>query len=250
MKKPIATIVLAAGIMAAFAETSTNTGAKGTVSQDKKYPWESRASAGLTLTQGNSDSLMVTAALVTQRKAPSNEYSFGMDGTYGKNNSVKNAETFHVFGQYNHLFNERIFDYIRGDYLHDGIAHLSYRVTLSPGVGYYLIKETNTTFAVEAGPGVTFRSLGGDHQMFATLRFAERFEHKFATGARVWESLEWLPEVDKWNNDTLNLEMGAEAALSKNLGLQIVLYDTYNTEPANGLRRDDLKLVSGITYKF
>ena len=250
MKKPIATIVVAAGIMAAFAETSTNTGAKGTVTQEKKYPWESRASAGLTLTQGNSDSVMVTAALVTGRKTPDNEYSFGLDGTYGKNDSVKNAETYHAFGQYNHLFSERMFSYVRADYLHDGIAHLNYRLTLSPGAGYYLIKETNTTMAVEAGPGVTIRSLGGEHETFATLRLAERFEHKFSSGARVWESLEVLPEVDKWKNDTLNFEIGAEAAIAKNLGLQVVLYDTYNTEPAEGLKRNDLKLVSGITYKF
>jgi len=250
MKKPIATIVAAAGIMAAFAETSTNTGAAGTVTQEKKYPWNSRASAGLTLTQGNSDTLMFTAGLVTERKAPNNEYSFGVDGTFGKNDSVKNAETFHAFGQYNHLFNERLFSYVRTEYLHDGIAHLNYRVTLSPGAGYYLIKETNTTLAVEVGPGVTFRSLGGVHETFATLRIAERFEHKFSTGARIWESLEILPEVDKWKNDTINLEVGAEAALAKNLGLQVVLYDTYNTEPAAGLKRNDLKLVSGITYKF
>jgi len=32
--------------------------------------------------------------------------------------------------------------------------------------------------------------------------------------------------------------------------LQVVLYDTYNSEPALGRKRNDVKLVSGISYKF
>ena len=113
MKKTITTIVAAAGIMAGFAETSTNTGPKGAVTPETKYPWASRASVGLTLTSGNVNSVLIAAALGTARKTPVNEYSFGVDGTYGKSDNVKNAETFHAFGQINHLFSERLFGYAR-----------------------------------------------------------------------------------------------------------------------------------------
>ena len=82
------------------------------------------------------------------------------------------------------------------------------------------------------------------------MRLAERFEHKFASGARVWQTLELLPEVDKWQNYIANFEIGAEAAIAKNLALQVTLDDTYNSEPANDRKRNDVKLVSGITYKF
>lgn len=250
MKKTITIIVAAAGIMAAFAETSTSTGASGAVTPEIKYPWASRVSVGLTLTSGNVNSVLVAAALGTARKTPVNEYSFGVDGTYGKSDSVKNAETLHAFGQINHLFSDRLFGYTRMDYLHDGIADLRYQISLTPGAGYYLIKETNTTLAVETGPGVVFRDRGGAHEIFATLRLAERYEHKFASGARVWQALELLPEVDKWQNYIANFQIGAEAAVAKNLALQVTLDDAYNSEPAVNRKRNDVKLVSGITYKF
>jgi len=249
MKKIIATIVASVGILTAFAETSANNNAGG-LAQEIKYPWESRAALGLTLTQGNSDTLMVTAAVSTQKKTPVNEFSVGVGAAYGKSDSVKNAESYNAFGQMNHLFSERMFGYVRADYLHDGVADLRYRVTLSLGAGYYLIKATNTTLAVEAGPGVVFRDLGGVHETFATLRLAERFEHKFGSGARVWQTLEFLPQVDKWRNYIINAEVGGEAALAKDLSLQVVLCDTYNSLPAAGRKNNDLKLVSGIAYKF
>ena len=256
MKKLVTTIVMAAAIMAARAEIVTTTNAAGVVKQEIKYRWESSISAGLTLTSGNSDTLLTTAAVGTQRKTPINEYTFGADMAYGKSDSVKNVETYHLLGQYNHLFSERAFGYLRAEFLRDTIADLRSRFTISPGAGYYFLKETNTTLAGEVGPGVIFRDQGGDHEMFATLRIAERFEHKFAPGTRVWQSVEFLPEVDKLQNYIVNAEIGAEAALSKSLSLRVVLSDCYNSEPAfnqNQMtlkKRNDVKIVSGIAYRF
>jgi putative salt-induced outer membrane protein YdiY len=250
MKKLVTTILLAAGILVAQAETVTTTNAAGVVKQEIKYPWDSSISAGLTLTSGNSDTLLTTAAIGTQRKTPVNEYTFGADMAYGKSDSVKNVETYHLLGQYNHLFSERAFGYLRTEFLRDTIADLRSRFTISPGAGYYFLKETNTTLAGEVGPGIIIRDQGGDHETFATLRIAERFEHKFAPGTRVWQSVELLPEVDKFQNYIINAELGAEAALSKSLSLRVVLSDCYNSEPAVGRKRNDVKIVSGIVYKF
>jgi putative salt-induced outer membrane protein YdiY len=249
MKKPIATILAAVGVLAAFAETSTNTSAPGVVLA-KKYPWQSSLTAGLTLTKGNSDTLLFTASLQTQKKMPHDEYKFGAEGSYGENNSVENNKTAHAFGQYNHLFNERLFGYLRADGLHDGIADLDYRVSLSPGLGYYLLKSTNTTLAVEAGPGVVFERLGSQDDTYATLRLAERFEHKFTSGARVWQSVEFSPELDKWEKFVANAELGVEAPLTKQLSLRAYVQDTYVNEPAAGRKNNDLKLISGVAYKF
>ena len=249
MKKLIATILAAVGVLTAFAEPSTNTSAPGAVAEIK-YPWKSSVSAGLTLTKGNSDTLLFTASLQTQKKTPHDEYKFGVEGSYGENNSVENNKTAHAFGQYNHLFNERLFGYLRADGLHDGIADLDYRVSLSPGLGYYLLKSTNTTLAVEAGPGVVFERLGSQDDTYATLRLAERFEHKFTSGARVWQSVEFSPELDKWEKFVANAELGVEAPLTKQLSLRAYVQDTYVNEPAAGRKNNDLKLISGVAYKF
>jgi putative salt-induced outer membrane protein YdiY len=216
-----------------------------------KFLWESSASAGLTLTRGNSETLLFTAGLETHRKTPFDEYNLGVNLAYGKNDSVKSADLLHTFGQWNHLFSERAFSYMRADGVRDEIADVNYRVSLSPGAGYYFVKATNTTLAGEVGPGVVFQELGNQETTFSTLRLAERFEHKFNHGgARVWESVEFLPQLDRLDNYLVNAEAGVESALSKKLSLQVVLDDSYDNRPAAGRLKNDVKIISGIKYKF
>lgn len=216
-----------------------------------KIHWESSLSAGLTLTRGNSDTLLVTGALVTEKKGKINEWSFGADGGYGEDQGEKNVDTVHLFGQVNHFFSEKFFGYLRVNALHDGISDLQYRLTIGPGVGYYLRKETNTSLSVEGGSAIVFERLGSEDTTYATLRFAERFEHKFTEQrARLWQSFEILPQVNDFNNYIINAEIGIETAISKKVSLQTFLVDNYINEPAAGRKNNDVKIVSGLKYKF
>lgn len=215
-----------------------------------KSAWESSISAGLSLTKGNSDTLLTTVAYKTRRKTRENEFTFGADGSYGENDNVKNNETLHGVGQFNHLFSDRFYGYLNAEGLHDGIADLQYRFTFSPGAGYYFLKETNTTLAGEAGPGLIVQQLGGVDTTYATLRLAERFEYKLDNGARVWEKAEFLPQVNKLGNFLVNAEIGAEAALTKTLSLRVTVQDNFINQPAPGRKSNDVKLISGLVYKF
>jgi putative salt-induced outer membrane protein len=249
MKKPFAIIIAAAGIMAAFAETKTDTSANGLVPQ-KKYPWESSASAGLTLTRGNSETLLFTAELLTQKKTRDNEFLFGINGAYGSQKSAETVNNYKAFGQWNHLFTGHLYGYARAEALRDHVADLDYRLTIGPGIGYYLIKNTNTFLAAEAGVGLEVERLGGKDETFGTFRLAERFEHKFNEHARVWQTVEFLPQMDEFDNYVMNFEIGVEAAISKTFSLKTYLDDTFQNHPAAGRKKNDVKIVAAVAYKF
>jgi putative salt-induced outer membrane protein len=212
--------------------------------------WESNAAIGFTLTSGNSDTLLATANVLTQKKWDRNELRFGADAAYGEQEDIKNNEFVRGFGQYNRLFSDRCFGYVRAEALHDAIADVEYRVTLSPGAGYYFIKNDRTSLSLEVGPGVVFEKQGARETTYLTLRVAERFEHKFSKTARIWQSAEWLPQVDDFNNYIINAEVGVAAALTEKLELQAVLQDTYDNEPAPGRKSNDIKLITRLGYKF
>jgi putative salt-induced outer membrane protein YdiY len=230
----------------AFTQAATNQ-----VALTNKPAWESSLGVGFTLTRGNSDTLLATANIQTHRKTLDDEISLGADGAYGENDSVQNVNSAHAFGQYNHLFSDRFYGYLRADALHDEIADLQYRITLSPGAGYYFLRQTNTSLAGEIGPAMVFERLGDDDNNYVTLRLAERFEHKFTeNNARVWESVEFLPQINDFNNFVVNAEVGLEAAVYKKISLQAYLQDNFVNEPAPGRQQNDLRIVSGLKYKF
>ena len=241
--------------LAAFFATSAQAQDKApTISTNP--PWVSSASAGLTLTRGNSKTLLFTADIKTERKGPKNEFAFGADSTYGEttdqttDEKTRTAGSAHGFGQWNYLFTERFYSYARLDGLHDAVADIKYRVSFSPGLGYYFIKNKTTYLAGEVGPGVVHERVGNEEDTYMTVRFADRFEHKFSDTVRIWQTAEFLPQIDYWRNYIINAEFGVEAALSKRLALRSYVQDTYDNEPAPGRKKNDLKWITALAYKF
>jgi hypothetical protein len=82
------------------------------------------------------------------------------------------------------------------------------------------------------------------------VRFAERYERKFAGGARIWQSLEWLPQIDDIANWIMNAEVGVSAPIVKSLDVRLVAQDTCNSHPAVNRLKNDLKVMAGIGYRF
>jgi len=238
--------------LTAFADTNSVPGASAppALAHAVKYPWESSVSAGLTLTRGNSDTTMFTADFLTQRKTAADEYRFGLGGVYGDQDSKQTVNYYKAFGQWNHLFSERFYAYVRVEGLRDIIADLDYRLSIGPGAGYYFLKQTNTTLAVEVGTEFEAQNLGGQDQVFDTVRLAERFEHKFNAHARLWESAEIFPQVDKFDNYVVNAEIGVETSLTKSFSLKTFLDDSYANRPAPDKLKNDAKLIAAVAYKF
>jgi putative salt-induced outer membrane protein YdiY len=229
--------------------------------------WQSSISAGATLTRGNSETFLGTFTAGTGKKWDQNELAFGADVAYGTTKvETKNptpppantshtdttAENMHAFGQYNRLFNERLYGYGRIEGLHDGVADIDYRLTLSVGAGYYFIKNKETQLSAEAGPSYIVQRLGGDSQSYAALRLGEKFNQALSDRSRLWQTAEILPQVDDFNNFIVNFEIGIEADLNakKNFSLRVYLDDIYNNVHAAGRKNNDMKLVAAIAYKF
>ncbi len=220
--------------------------------------WQSSIAAGATLTRGNSETFLGTLSAGTGKKWDQNEVALGADVAYGttKNTTTGHddttAETMHAFGQYNRLFTERLYAFGRIEGLHDGVADIDYRLSFNVGAGYYFIKTKQTQLSGEFGPGFIVERLGGEDKSYATLRAAEKFNQALSDRSRLWETAEIIPQVDDFNNYIVNFEIGVEADLnsSQKLSLRVYLDDTYNNIPAPGRKKNDLKLVAAIAYKF
>ncbi len=244
------TLMLRTTLVGCFLAATAMTASAQVPTPEKVPAWDTSAALGFSLTRGNSDTLLFTGNILTKKKWDQNELAFGADATYGENSGEKNAESLHGFGQYNRLFTERVYGYLRLDGLHDAIADVEYRFTLSPGVGYYFIKEDNTKLSGEVGPAVIYEKQGDETDAYFTVRLAERFDQKLSTRAKIWQSVEILPQVDDLENFIVNAELGVETALTEKLSLRTYIQDTYDNQPAAGREKNDLKLVTALAYKF
>ena len=83
-------------------------------------------------------------------------------------------------------------------------------------------------------------------------RYKEHGLEALSDRSRLWETAEILPQVDDFKNYIVNFEIGVEADLNsaKSMSLRVYLDDTYNNVPAAGRKKNDLKLVAAVAYKF
>ena len=223
------------------------------VVEEKKPEWEGSAGMGFALTKGNSDTMLINVRGDAEKKWDKNELRFGASGTYGENDGDRNNEQARGTAQYNRIFGDkdRWYGYARLEGMYDGIADLDGRITIGPGIGYYFIKDKKKSLSGEAGPSAVFEKYSGeDWETYLTLRLAERFEYKFNDTAKLWQSVEYLPDVSDTKRFIVNAEIGVETTITKDWALRVMLQNSYNNEPSPGRDRNDLKLIAGVNYKF
>jgi putative salt-induced outer membrane protein YdiY len=219
--------------------------------------WHGDTSLGLSLARGNANTFLLTGTTSAENIWDKNDLKLGADGQYGLNNwaqtnQTASTEAIHGFIDYKRLLTERFYGGARIDGFHDDIAEIRYRVIVGPAAGYYFIKSDATKLSGEVGPSFIDQKLGSNTESYVTIRFSERGEHALnkAKTARVWEEVDYMPQIDKFDNYLLNTEVGAEAALSAHFSLRVVADDKFASMPAAGRKENDILLVTALAYKY
>ena len=220
--------------------------------KEKEKGWKRSIAAGVSVTGGNSDSSVFTVSADGERVWKRDEIRLGIDAGYGNSDGTKSRESLHAVGQYKRLINKRWYASLQTDTFHDGTADLTYRVVVGPGIGYYFMKTDVTRLGVEIGPSFVIEKLHGkDENNFTSLRIGERFDREISESAKVWQSLEYLPQVDDFTGNYITIfEVGLEAAINKTLSIRTVGQHRYDGEPAVDKRHYDVSLVSSLVFRF
>ena len=250
MKKTlIAWMALALAVSASAAEKKAEEAAA------PKDGWTTALNAGLTVTDGNSETLAANAGLVTEgQKEGLGSVLAGVEANYGestvdevKDTTVNNAK---AYANGKKTLSERTFAYLDGSALFDDIALIDYRATLGPGLGFYVVKNDKHTLSFEAGPSYVWEKVDGASDDYLALRFAERGTCQISQTAKLVQSLEYLPEASDFNSYLLSGEVGVEASMTERVSLRLVLQDKYDSTPAATAERNDLSLIAGLGFKL
>lgn len=219
--------------------------------------WKTTAGVNVAVNKGNSDTLLAGANILALKKWDKNELSAGADAVYGNTRDLNTgdrtttAQNYGAALQYNRLVTDRWYFLGRADARQDRVADIKYRVSLSPGAGYYFIKNDKTTLSGELGPGIVFEQFdNGPSAEYFTFRAGEKFTHKFNDKVRFIQEADITPKVDEPENYVFNFSGTLEADLTEKLAVRLTLQDTYRSEPAPGRKENDLRLLAGIAYKF
>lgn len=218
-------------------------------------PFKSSFAAGLTLTDGNSETMAANASLTTEgEKQGLGSVRAGVEAKYGEStvNDQKETTLNSIKGSANakKTITPMTFGYGDGSALHDEVQEIGYRATLGPGLGAYLVKNDKTALSAETGPTYVWEEVAGIRDNYLALRIAERLDQVISPTAKVWESLEYLPSVEDFGDYILTAEAGIEAAMTTRINLRLVLQDKYDSTPGAGLKENDLCLIGALAVSL
>lgn len=213
---------------------------------------------GVSLTSGNSDTLTANASVRTSRSSQKQEWTVSAEGNYGEadteipvgeeTRTETETTTQNAKGALRYKLKfDRTYAYNDDSIFHDDIAGVDYRLIAGLGGGLYAVQAEDLEVGVEAGAAYVREELAEDEDDdFVAFRFAARHEQDLSKTAKVWESVEYLPRTDDWDDYLVNAEAGVEAALNSHLNLRLVVQDRYDSIPPSGSERNELAVIGSI----
>lgn len=221
--------------------------------------FETDLNAGFTLTSGNSETTNITLGLESKQITETQETRINASYEYGQttDTSADGVETDRthldrskLVGQSNWLLSDMVYTFYNLTFEQDQIAKIDYRINTGPGFGYYFLRDDTATLSAESSMVYVFEKQHGVSDDYTAFRLAQNFEYKFENNARIWQSVEAVFDVSDIESYFFNAEIGAEAKLTGQLALRVVLKDRYDNQPQSGTESNDLTFISGISVSL
>lgn len=226
--------------------------------------WRGIVGAAVSATSGNTrtSSALLNTDLV--RATDHDKIAFGANVNYARGTDeagvrTTTADKSSAFGQYDRDFAPRWFGFGRLAFDRDALIDLSSRTAATVGVGHRLIDTDQNTFTLLGGVGYTteryrlVQTIAGetDTRFRRPVAFlAEESAHKLTATAALKQRLEAAPALDGSGSVLWKFNANLDVAINSSLSLSVGVIDTYNTEPPEGTKGNDVSVFTGINVKF
>ena len=213
--------------------------------------WTVSASAGWSFTQGNTDTSSVNLGYNITYD-PQKKNIVKSDGLFlrSKDSGELTADRLGLNGRDEYKLSDRAYVFGQVQYLHDEFKAIDYLVAPTGGIGYKLVKATNTELAVDGGAGVTWeQDTGVDLDTSGALMFDDKFTQKLSPNATFTQTFSALWKTKDFGDALYITGLGIAAGVSAHTQLKIEWLDTYKREPPIGIKPNDNAILFALVFK-
>ena len=215
--------------------------------------WTGSASAGLALTQGNSDTSTINAAYEVKRET-SSPYVFksSMLLVYGKSEGELTNDRLALGGRLERKLNDRTALFGQVQYLRDSFKEIDYLISPTVGVSRILFKDERSVFDIDGAVGVVWEQNPGlELQTDGALTAGQHFAHKLTATTEFTQKLLALWKMDDFGDALYTFSAGIAANITAGTQMKVEFLDTYKTEPPSAdVQKNDIAVLVSFVYKF
>ena len=227
--------------------------------------WHGVAGASFAAASGNTESLALQLTLDLERHRAHDKTSVsayvneGRSKDNGDATSTTTAGKWGVSGQYDRDLDAAWYGFGKLSFEHDRVVDLTLRSIAGAGLGYHLIQTDALSFDVFGGLSYTVsrystvQTIDGStarHFYSTGGLLGEESSHQFTDTVSFKQRLEYYPAISGSKSQLLKFNALLGVSMTKTLSLSVGLTDTYDSQPAEGRKRNDASLFTGVNVKL
>ena len=229
------------------------------VTQKPDGQWRSLFTAGASVANGNSDAKSASLGADVIKLTSSDKWEFTGAGQYARSAGATTADRQSFTGLYNQDIMPQWYGFGQLDLLRDIPSDISSRITPSTGVGYHVVKKPDQSFDVSAGLAYSWdryrtpQVVDGDLRSrfdHAELLLAEESNNKLTDSTTFKQKFTVYPSLSDGDGVRTVFDAGLSVAMTKQLALTATLSQRYDSQPGDGLKKNDTLFVTGVSLRF
>ena len=211
------------------------------------------AGFGLSLTQGNSDTINMSAT-VDSIYDPKTKNVMKWNALFlrGKQNGVLSVNRVSAMFRDETAINERTYLFGQIDTLHDTFKQIDYLIDPTVGVGYKLLNSMTSQLTIDAGAGAVIEQDAGVVARGAiALTLSQKLVQQLTDTTTLKVTTNALLKTNDWNDGLYTFQAGIAAKISARFQLAVDFLDTFkNLVPDPTVKKNDVALVTSIVAKY
>jgi len=223
-----------------------------------KPRWTGSVVAGATVVRGNTRSETASASFDASRRTENDRISLGAGYYFAsqRDNSTRDSSTsadnWFLKGQYDYFVSKEFYGYGNIRYEKDRIANLDMRIAPGAGLGYQWIERADLNISTEAGASWMYERYSDPDETRTYLagRFAYHVDKTFNDHVKGFHNLEYFPSLERADSFLVNTDVGLRAALTARMAIEAKAQMAYNSQPAEGRDKKDLRYILGVAWTF
>ena len=215
--------------------------------------WAGSASAGLALTQGNSDTSTVNLAYEVKRDTGS-VWLFKSAGLFLRGDSEGELTTNRLSfnAREERKLTDRVSLFGQVAYLRDTFKEIDYLISPTVGANWWLAKNEVTEFSVDAGVGAVWeKNPLTDVDTSGAFTAGQALQHKLTATTVLTEKVAALWKMDDLEDALYAITLGIATNVTNTIQMKAELLDTFKNKPPSAtVVKNDVAIVLSLVYKF
>ncbi len=221
--------------------------------------WKDELTLGVVNTTGNTSQSSFSGALDLNYKDTPNELALKLGGIYETTEGKQTAGQAYFDAVYRRTLvewdkTERWYAYAENHELYDAVKAISYRITNSFGLGYYLIKNDKVTLDLRAGPAyVCQKFFSGDSESDISGLAGLRITYTVDDRTSNTEDALYTTSLQDGRIYQLTSETAVKYKLPEiahDLGLKLAFRDDYDNATSGNTKNNDTRFTLALTFDF